>query len=158
MSRTRVMLRTTRRISANAVHALFARMQWHDWFTREDVRWYLDHALYVASAWDGRRCVGVAVLDGDGRINTRLDTIVVDEAYQGRGVGTALVRKIMARVERLQPYYMQLDVYQRRTEHWYAQFGFVRNKGTWLLEHKPTADRMRRAVRVAREAAARDHP
>jgi GNAT superfamily N-acetyltransferase len=150
MPRTVVGLRTSKRISASAVHALFQRMQWHDWFTLEDVRWYLDQALYVASAWDARRCVGVAVLDGDGRINTRLDTIVVDEAYQGRGIGTALVKKIMARVARLRPYYMQLDVYQKRTQRWYMQFGFVRNKGTWLLEHKPTADRLRARVRAIR--------
>jgi GNAT superfamily N-acetyltransferase len=150
MPRTAINLRTTRRVAARAVRDLFRRMQWHDWFTVEDVRWYLDHALYVASAWDARRCVGVAVLDGDGRINTRLDTVVVDEAYQRRGIGTALVKKIMARVERLRPHYMQLDVYQKRTERWYRQFGFVRNKGTWLLEHKPTADRLR-----ARAAAVR---
>lgn len=150
VSRTAIRLRTSRRISAKAVHDLFLRMQWHDWLTPEDVRWYLDHALYVASAWNGRRCVGVAVLAGDGRINAWLDTIVVDEEYQGRGIGTALVKRIMARVERLRPYYMQLDVYQERTERWYAQFGFVRNKGTWLLEHKPTADRLRARVRSHR--------
>jgi GNAT superfamily N-acetyltransferase len=150
MSRTHVGLQTGKRISAKAVQSLFTRMQWHDWFTLADVRWYLDHALYVVSAWDGRRCVGVAVLDGDGRINAHLDTIVVDEAYQGRGIGTALMKKIMAKVERLRPHYMQLDVYQKRTERWYAGFGFVRNKGTWLLTHKPTEDRLR-----ARAAAVR---
>jgi GNAT superfamily N-acetyltransferase len=125
-------------------------MQWHDWLTLEDVRWYLDHALYVASAWDGRQCVGVAVLTGDGRINTHLDTIVVNETHQGRGIGAALMQKIMAKVERSQPYYMQLDVYQERTERWYAQFGFVRNEGTWLLTHKPTVDRLRARARAVR--------
>ncbi len=150
MGRTRVAIRTSRRISAKAVRDLFVRMQWHDWLTLEDVRWYLDHALYVASAWDAQRCVGVAVLTGDGRINTWLDTIVVDEEYQGKGIGTALVRKIMARVERLQPYSMMLDVYQRRTERWYTRFGFVRNKGTWLLAHKPTSDRLLACVAAVR--------
>ena len=139
----RVTIKASKRISVRAVRELLRRNKWHGHFTDEDIRWYVDHALYVVSAWSGRRAIGLAVLTGDGRINTWLDTVIVDEAWRGRGIGTELVSRIVSRVERLKPYYFQLDVYQKRTERFYRRFGFVPNEGTWLLEHNPTAGRLR---------------
>lgn len=155
MSDNAIKYRHIKRLSPKAVQRLFRRMQWHDWFTTSDIDWYLRHALYVASAWSGGRCVGVAVATGDGRINAWLDTIVVDEDFQGQGVGTRLTAMVVEHVQRLRPYYFSLDVYQRRTERFYGRFGFVRNRGTWLMEHKPLADRLRslakrRVTRVRR--------
>lgn len=138
-----VAFRTTKRLPPKAVHALFRRTHWCYWFTVEDIEWYLKHALYVASAWKGRRCVGIAVGTGDGRINAWLDTIVVDEAFQGQGVGTRLTTMLVEHIARLRPYHFSLDVYQRRTERFYGRFGFARNKGTWLLQHQPLANRLR---------------
>jgi GNAT superfamily N-acetyltransferase len=147
MQNASVVFRKSKSISARAVRALFRRMKWHHWLSESDVAWYLRHALFVASAWAGSRCVGIAIATGDGRVNAWLDTLVVDGPYQGKGIGTELTRTVVERVERQRPCCFGLDVYQRRTEDFYAKFGFVRNKGTWLLEHKPTADRLRSRVR-----------
>jgi GNAT superfamily N-acetyltransferase len=155
MPDTAVKIRVGKLLSAPLVHSLFQRTRWHDWLSLDDVRWYLDHALYVVSAWDSRLCVGLGVLTGDGRINAWLDTIVVAEQYQRQGIGTAIVSKIVLKVRKLRPYYFGLDVYQHRTEKWYARFGFVRNQGSWLLEHKPTADRLRAKAASIRAARAK---
>lgn len=143
MSDAKVTFKSTKRISASAVQALFRRNRWYDWFTLADVGWYLQHALYVVTAWDGTKAVGLAALTGDGRINAWLDTLIVDGEYRSQGIGTSLTERIVARAEQLNPYYFQLDVYQEATERFYAQFGFTKNIGTWLLEHKPTANRLK---------------
>jgi GNAT superfamily N-acetyltransferase len=143
MTNASLVFRRGKRLPARAVRALFRRMKWHHWMTEDEVAWYLRHALFVASAWSASRCIGIAIVTGDGRINAWLDTIVVDRPHQGKGIGTELTRMVVERVERMEPYCFGLDVYQRRTENFYARFGFVRNRGTWLLEHKPTADRLR---------------
>lgn len=149
MSKAGVTIRTSKRIGAGPVHDLFQRMQWQDWLSLEDVRWFLDHSLYVASAWVDRRCVGIGVVVGDGRISAFLTTLVIDAPCQRQGIGTALMRKIVEKVERLQPHYFGLDVFERRTMKFYARFGFVLSKGSWLMEHKAMGDRLRaRAAKV----------
>jgi GNAT superfamily N-acetyltransferase len=150
MKSTQIAFKRSRKLPAKGVRALFQRTRWHHWLTEADIAWYLRHALFVASAWAGVRCVGIAVTTGDGRMNAYLDTIVVDKPFRGRGIGSRLTRMVVDHVERLQPYAFGLDVYQRRTERFYAKFGFVRNRGSWLLEHKAIADRLRGILPGAR--------
>jgi GNAT superfamily N-acetyltransferase len=156
-----ITVRTSNRVPAKPVYDLFQRMCWQDWLSLDDVRWFLDHSLYVASAWADRQCVGIGVVVGDGRISAFLSTLVVDSRYQGRGIGTALMRKIVARVERLRPYYFGLDIFERRTRKFYERFGFVLSESSWLMQHEPTARRLR-AMRpptpIANGRRRRRHP
>ena len=147
--------RRGRNLPVRAVRALFQRMWFYDWLTAKEVAWYLRHARFVASAWDGRRAVGIAVLTGDGRINVELDALVVDEDYRRRGIGTKLLETVVAKVETLKPHYFQVQVHEKSTERFYAKHGFVRNKGTWLLEHNNVANRLRKRSSKAREHHAR---
>ena len=64
-------------MSASAILSLFRRNEWREWFTLQDTEDLLRYALFVASAWDGCRAVGIATLFGDGRFYTRLDTLLV---------------------------------------------------------------------------------
>ena len=50
--------RDDKALPSRSVQNLFRRLEWSDWFTQRDIDWYLQHALYVLSAWDGRRLVG----------------------------------------------------------------------------------------------------
>jgi GNAT superfamily N-acetyltransferase len=150
VDREPVLLKASKRIPVTPVASLFKRARFNDWFTRSDVEWYLRKALHVVSAWAGKRCVGIVVLTGDGRIDVSVDVLVVDPSWQGKGIGSRLMERILARIERLKPYHVRIEVFERRTERFYARFGFVRNKGTWLLEYAPNAKRLRRLVRAAR--------
>ena len=76
--------RDDKALPSRSVQNLFRRLEWSDWFTQRDIDWYLQHALYVLSAWDGRRLVGMGVLTGDGRIDVHLDMLIIDVPYQRR--------------------------------------------------------------------------
>jgi len=137
-------------VSARAIRALFKRNHWLDWFSLKDVEWYLDHCLFVASAWQGRRAVGLPTLTGDGRITIELDTLLVDKSYRHKGIGKLLVAMIVEDAKRRVPYHFKVEVYRDQTEQLYVALGFQRNEGTWLLEHKETAERLCRKVKRLR--------
>jgi hypothetical protein len=58
----KIIYKTSKRVSAAGILALFRRNRWREWFTPGDTKDLLHHALFVASAWRGRRAVGVAKL------------------------------------------------------------------------------------------------
>ena len=133
--------KSTKSISPRAMQALLRRLEWSDWWTLKDIEWYLAHALFVVSAWHGRKLVGVGVLTGDGRINVNLDKLVVDAKYQRQGIGTSLLTRLVSEADRLAPYSFQTDVCEECAERLYKRVGFKKNKGTWLLHHDPTWQR-----------------
>ena len=85
-------------IPSSVVRELFVRNQWNDWLSDEDIKWYLDHSHYVASAWDDSHLVGIAVLVGDGRKYLELENLLIDEKYRRKGIGKALMAEVMQQV------------------------------------------------------------
>lgn len=137
----KITYKITKSISPRSVQALFRRLEWSDWWTLADIRWYLNHALFVVSAWHGRKLVGLGVLIGDGRIDVQLNSLIVDEPYQGHAIGTTMLDRMVSKVLTLKPYHFQTDVCEYRTERLYAKFGFKPNTGQRLLMHDPTWQR-----------------
>ena len=121
-------------IPSNIVRDLFVRNQWNHWLTEEDIQLYLSHAYYVAAAWDNSALVGIAVLVGDGRKYLELENLLVDEKYQHQGIGKTLMTNIMQAISKAKPYAVKVEVFQEKTENFYQQFGFTKNKETWLLQ------------------------
>jgi GNAT superfamily N-acetyltransferase len=128
-------------LSARKVQALFRRLEWSDWWSQKDIDWFLSRTLRVVSAWDRERLIGLGVLTGDGRIDVHLNMLIVDDRYQGQGIGSEIIALLVDEVARLQPYHFQTDVFSEDAERLYARFGFRRNEGTWLLGHEPTYQR-----------------
>ena len=58
-------------------------------------------ARWVAAAWDGDRMIGFVRAISDGVTNAYVCTMVVDEAYRGRGIGTELVRRLIGDRDRV---------------------------------------------------------
>lgn len=137
----KITYKTVKSISPRSVHAFFRRTEWNDWFTMRDVEWYLESAVFVISAWHGRKLVGIGVLTGDGRIDVQLNALVVEEPYQRQGIGTAMLERIVQKVEAIRPYWFQTDVCDDHTERLYARFGFRPNRGQRLLLHDATCRR-----------------
>jgi len=137
----KIIYKTSKRVSAAAVLALFRRNQWREWFTLGDTKDLLRRALFVASVWHGQRAVGVATLFGDGRFYTRLDTLLVDEAFRRQGIGTALVELVMQKVDQLKPHYCEHDTHEDWLIAFYERFGFEVSEGPWLV-HRPTGDHL----------------
>ena len=55
----------------------------------------VDGSRFVVSALDGERLVGFARAISDGVTNAYVSTVAVLPAYRGRGIGAALVRKLL---------------------------------------------------------------
>jgi GNAT superfamily N-acetyltransferase len=142
--------RTDKDISASAVQIMFRQNQWHDWFSVKDTEWYLEHTLFIASAWHGKQVVGLAVLTGDGKSDIEFESLIVDKKHRRKGIGKALIKLAVKKAKELKPYHFKIEVFEKRTERLYARFGFKRNKGTWLLEHPGIGNKLLKRVRKIR--------
>ena len=139
--RMKITYRTAKGLSSRTVRSFFRRTEWNDWFSTSDVESYLKSAVLVVSAWHSRKLVGIGILTGDGKIEVKLDALVVDAAYQRKGIGTAMLGRIVKKVEKLRPYWFMTDVCEDHTEKLYARCGFRPNTGQRLLFHNPTYQR-----------------
>ena len=137
-------------IPSSVVRELFVRNQWDDWLSEEDIKWYLDHSHYVASAWDDSHLVGIAVLVGDGRKYLELENLLVDSKYRRKGIAKDLMTHVMQAVNRAKPYAVKIEVHEEETEAFYRTFGFTRNEGTWLLELESCSESLRAITRTLR--------
>ena len=137
-----ITFKTTKRISPRSVQRLFRCLEFSDWWTLKDVEWYLNHAVFVVSAWHGRKLAGIGVLVGDGRIQVEIGTLLVDEACQRRGIGTQMLTRIMKKVESLKPYWCQVATCPELGEALYRKFGFDDGHPI-VLNHAPTSARWR---------------
>ena len=103
---------------------LFRKEEWNDFLTLDEVKFHLDTALHVVSAWNKQELVGYARLEGDGRIWVEISDVLVKSEYQGRGIGTELVKRLVTRIKRIDPFYIQVAPISDREVHLYGKFGF----------------------------------
>ncbi len=78
----------------------------------------------VFSAWDGDRLVGMVCAMDDGIMNAYVHYLLVDPAYQGRGIG----RELVARVKEKYRDYLRIAViaYDKETR-FYEACGFKKS-------------------------------
>ena len=145
-----VRYKRTKRIPIGAIHNLFLRNGWKDWHTRRETEQYIARALFIATAWSGQKAIGIGTLYGDGLFTTSVETLLVDREFQRRGIGTTLLKMLLAKVEGFHPYSLTTDVHLRHAERLYARFGFKRHKASVFLDHVPTANRFIALVRQRR--------
>lgn len=106
-------------------------------FLRQSVGWYLpeeeqtklslENSIYVVKADIGGETVGMARLVGDGVFYFLLVDVIVLPEYQGRGIGTLMVREILKFANKKrkvgQTFSVQLSSAKGR-EGFYERFGF----------------------------------
>lgn len=96
-------------------------------FPPEEVRACVENAYMMLCARDGGKAVGAARLLWDGGYVAFLSDVVVDPAYQGQGIGRALVEAVMQRIrDDMKPgYKVKLTLNSARgKEPFYEKFGF----------------------------------
>ena len=86
---------------------------------RERLAQLVRGSLYVVSAWDGDRLVGFARAISDGAANAYISTVAVLPAYQRRGIGRELLRRLLDGRDHIQfvlhandsayPFYLHLE-------------------------------------------------
>jgi len=104
---------------------LFHDEQWNDFYDLDDVALYQQAAMHIVTAWDGNRLVGYARLSGTGRLEVEITDVLVGSAYQGQGIGTELIRRLMEHIKEIDPYYIQVSPIGEREVHLYEKFGFT---------------------------------
>ncbi len=88
--------RDTHDVDLDQLAALFDAVGWQKRITnRTRLSQLVCGSLWVVSAWDGDELVGFARAISDGAFNAYISTVAVSPAYQKRGIGRELVRRLM---------------------------------------------------------------
>jgi GNAT superfamily N-acetyltransferase len=88
----------------------------------------------VVAAWDGDALIGVGYAISDGHLVVHYPHLVVAPAYQGRGVGSSIMRLLMSRYAHLHQQSLLAD---SASVAFYARFGFRRAGRTepmWIYD------------------------
>lgn len=85
----------------------------------------LQNALAGVTAFDGEKVIGCALLIGDGATFFYVKDVMVEPAYQNRGVGTAIMTELMALAEKMAPTKSIIGLYTGPgLSSFYERFGF----------------------------------
>jgi [ribosomal protein S18]-alanine N-acetyltransferase len=99
---------------------------------------------------------GLAVVGRPGEFEASVHTIGVDGPYQGRGIGTALLRRLLARADELNaPVFLEVRTDNDRAVALYERHGFTRI-GLRKRYYQPSgadAYTMKRVARAGEEAS-----
>ena len=110
---------------------LFCDVGWSDGKETPEMRQNFNapflHSTVVVSAWDGDRLVGCCRALSDTMFRSVIYDVAVEPAYQGRGIGTALVRQCMAHYPG-----SQWLVATREAAGFYEKLGFVQDEDVFL--------------------------
>ena len=91
-----IVLRDDHDVDLDQLAALFVTAGWHDRAAdRERLAAAVHGSRYVVSAWDGPRLVGFARAISDGATNAYVSTVAVLPEYRRRGIGSAVVRRLI---------------------------------------------------------------
>ncbi len=77
----------------------------------------------LITAWDGDRLVGLGNAISDGHLVVYYPHLLVDPAYQGQGIGSQLMKRLMSRYE---GFHQHILVADGRAIEFYEKCGFVR--------------------------------
>ena len=120
------MIRYTDQITPEEYMELRKKAGWVE-FPIEEAELCVKNAYLVLCVRDGEKAVGVVRLLWDGGYVAFLSDLIVDPAYQGRGIGRTLVETVIGRIkDNMKPgYKVKLTLNSSRgKEPFYRKFGF----------------------------------
>ncbi|MGO1319511.1 MAG: GNAT family N-acetyltransferase [Galactobacter sp.] len=88
-------------------------------------------SLRVVTAWDGEELIGLARIVGDGLTMVYLQDILIDPAYQSRGLGCEWFQRVFAPFEQVRQKFLVTDGTEQ-------QRGFYTAMGFTPLSELPT--------------------
>lgn len=111
---------------AAAFVGLFSATGWdpEGRLTVDGAREALARSWYAVSAYDRDRLVGTGRIVGDGLIHALLADVIVDPEYRGRGIGEAIVRRLVEECRRAGIFDTQLFA-APGVRPFYERLGFV---------------------------------
>ena len=82
-------------IDAGNLQALFTSVNWESGKYPQQLQSAIARSDYVVTAWNGDRLVGLMSALSDGFMTAYFPYLVVHPDYQKRGIGTAIVQKVL---------------------------------------------------------------
>lgn len=112
-----------RKISLQAVLELYRANGWSSAKKPQELYSALLGSDSLGTAWDGERLVGLGNAISDGHLVVYYPHLLVHPQYQGRGIGTRLMRLLM---DRYQGFHQHMLVADGRAIEFYRKCGFER--------------------------------
>ena len=113
----------TRELAIESVLALYHANEWSSAQKPELLHKALLSSHSLVTAWDGTKLVGLGNAISDGYLVVYYPHLLVLPEYQGRGIGTELMRRLMARYE---GFHQHMLVADGRALDFYRKCGFER--------------------------------
>ena len=113
----------TRDLAVESVVALYRANQWSSAQKPELLHKALLESHSLLTAWDGNKLVGLGNAISDGYLVVYYPHLLVLPEYQGRGIGSELMRRLMARY---QGFHQHMLVADGRALDFYRKCGFER--------------------------------
>jgi GNAT superfamily N-acetyltransferase len=113
----------TRDLPLASVLALYRANDWSSWQKPELLHKALLASHSLVSAWDGSELVGLGNAISDGYLVVYYPHLLVLPDYQGRGIGTELMRRLVASY---QGFHQHILVADGRALDFYRKCGFER--------------------------------
>lgn len=88
--------RTERALDREALQRLFLSVNWSSARHPERLRQAIRNSHHVVTAWSGARLVGLMNALSDGTMTAYFHYLLVDPAFQSRGIGRELVARMVA--------------------------------------------------------------
>jgi ribosomal protein S18 acetylase RimI-like enzyme len=118
-----IQFRATHEIPVENVVALYQAVGWSAAEKPEVLCKALANSHSLITAWDGERLVGLGNALSDGHLVVYYSHLLVLPQYQGRGIGTRLMRMLMARYDGFHQHVLIAD---GRAIDFYRKCGFGR--------------------------------
>lgn len=121
---------------------LAERVGWDHAFHWPSMPRSLDASLFGAVAVEGDRVIGMGRVVGDGVLYFYIQDVVVDPAYQGRGIGQMIVEALLTRIRTTSPAHAFVGLFATDAAlPIYERNGFTRGDMTGLFQVlAPTGD------------------
>ena len=110
-----------------------------EWGKREEriVEEALKNTLYSLCVYDGDKLIGYGRIIGDKTIFLYIQDIMVLPEYQGKKIGTEIMKKLLKEIEEFKKINPDLRVYlgaSKGKEDFYKKFGFISREDVGLGE------------------------
>jgi GNAT superfamily N-acetyltransferase len=119
----RIQYREIRKVPLQKVVALYRANEWSSAEKPELLHKALLASHTLVTAWAGTRLVGLGNAISDGHLVVYYPHLLVLPEYQGRGIGTGIMRRVMARYE---GFHQHMLVAGGRALDFYKKCGFER--------------------------------
>ncbi|MBM3238237.1 GNAT family N-acetyltransferase [Candidatus Poribacteria bacterium] len=87
----------------------------------------LENSLLTLGVWDDNRLIGFARVLSDGVYRALIDDVVVDESCREKGIGTEIMKHLLARLEQVEEIFLRTG---KEMVPFYEKLGFALSRGT----------------------------